>query len=62
MPKIVVRAVMARLLSALPLFFTSVEELKGFVLGSLTACSDQAEKAVCADLIRQIMESGDALV
>lgn len=61
-PKVLVRAVMAKLLSVLPMFFTSLDEIYQFILGCLTSCSDLAEKTVCVRFIRQIMESEDALV
>ncbi len=62
MPKMLVRAVMAKLLSFLPMFFTTLDEIRQFILGCLTSCTDLAEKTICVDLIRQIMESEDAVV
>ncbi len=62
MPKCVVRAVMAKLLAVLPMFFTSSDEIRQFVSSALAACTDLPEKNASVDLIRMIMENEDALV
>lgn len=62
MPRCVVRAVMAKLLAVLPMFFTSSDEIRQFVSGALAACTDLPEKNASVDLIRMIMENEDALV
>lgn len=62
MPKQVVHALMARLLSRLPMFFTHSDELREFIGGCLSSCTDVAELASSAELIREIMESDNALV
>lgn len=54
MPRLLVRAVMAKVLSSLPVFFGSLEDVKDYVEGSLDSCADEAEKAVCMRLIRQL--------
>ena len=52
MPKVVVRAVMARVLSNLPVCFYSSRELEEYIKNSLGGCTDADEKAVSMDLIR----------
>lgn len=54
MPRLLVRAVMAKVLSSLPVFFGSLEDVKNYVEGCLDSCADEAEKAVCMRLIRQL--------
>ena len=49
------RAIMAKMLSMLPLFVRSAEELEDYVLGSLQACTDEAEKLACLELAREIL-------
>lgn len=60
--KPVVRAIMAKLLSAIPSVFRSAEELREYLFGSLESCSDGAERETCMELIYEIMEIEDALV
>ena len=55
MPKIVVRALMARILSNLPVFFNSISEVEEYIQNSFAACSDMGEKKVSMELIRGIM-------
>ena len=62
LPRQVVHAFMARLLSKLPMFFSHIGELEEFIGGCLSSCTDMAELAASAELIREIMESDDALV
>lgn len=62
MPKCVVRAVMAKLLAVLPMFFTSSDEIRQFIGSALASCTDLPEKNASVDLIHMIMESEDALV
>lgn len=57
--KPVVRAIMATTLSALPICFNSLDEIREYVKNSLGSCSDPAEKEACVDLIHQLMESED---
>lgn len=61
-PKCVVRAMMATLLSKLPMFFLSSDELREFLLGCLSSCTDAAEKSTCIEEILRIMEMEDDLV
>lgn len=60
--KYVIRSVMAQLLSILPMFFLSTEELRQFVLGCLSSCTDLTEKAVCVQSIQNFMEMNNDLV
>lgn len=49
------RAVMAVILSSLPVFFNSLQEVTDYVNNSLFACSDVAEKRAVEEVIRNIM-------
>lgn len=55
MPRVTVRAVMARILSSLPVCFNSVPELEAYVKSSLESCTDTDEKTISMELIRTIM-------
>ena len=55
MPRAVVRGIMARILSSLPVFFNSIEEVEEYIQNSLAACTDADEKIVSMELIREIM-------
>ena len=55
MPRVTVRAVMARILSSLPVCFNSVSELEAYVKSSLESCTDMDEKKISMELIRTIM-------
>ena len=55
MPRVTVRAVMARILSSLPVCFNSVPELEAYVKNSLESCTDMDEKTISMELIRTIM-------
>lgn len=57
--KPIVRAIMATTLSALPVFFVSLDEVKSFIAGSLDGCTDLAEKEACRELLMQLVESED---
>lgn len=49
--KYVNRAVMAHILSELPVFFNNVEEIKDYIYHSLTGCRDAAEKAAVTEIL-----------
>ena len=55
-PKVLVRAVMSKILSRLPVFFDSLEEVRLYVEGGLRSCSDVKEKEISMGLIRMLME------
>ena len=48
------RAVMAHILSELPVFFNNVEEIKDYIYNSLTGCRDMAEKAAVAEILNSM--------
>ena len=54
--KVLVRAVMSKILSRLPVFFNSLEEVRLYVEGSLRSCSDSKEKEISMRLIRMLIE------
>lgn len=54
-PKAVARAIMAKLITLLPLFVRTYQELESYIETSLASCSDSAEKAACVEIIRAIM-------
>lgn len=49
--KYVNRAIMAHILSELPVFFSNVEEIKDYVYHSLTSCRDSAEKTAVTEIL-----------
>ena len=55
-PKVLVRAIMAKVLSCLPVFFESLDEVREYVKNSLVSCTDEMEKAVTMKLIGDMME------
>ena len=54
--KLVNRAVMAHVISALPVFFNNANEIKSYVYSSITGCSDVAEKMACEEIFSTMME------
>lgn len=60
--KPVVRAIMAKLLSSMPVMFHSVEDLREYIQKSLDSCGDEAELGTAMELIEQEMVIGDAMV
>lgn len=61
-PKPVVRAVMAKVLSDLPVYFNSIDEIQEYVRGSLSSCLDLAEKETCMELLEELMDYENKLV
>ncbi len=53
MQRPVVRAVMASVLSQLPMMFRSVDELREYAEGSLLSCTDFAEREACMELLEK---------
>ena len=47
---------MSKILSRLPVFFDSLEEVRQYVEGSLRSCSDGKEKEISMGIIRMMME------
>lgn len=58
----VIRAIMAKILSDLPVFFNSIDEIKAYINGSLESCNDEAEKETCKELLEELMNYEDNLV
>lgn len=54
--KLINRAVMAHILSSLPVFFNNVDEIQNYVYSSISGCSDVAEKTACAEIFAMMME------
>lgn len=54
--KLVNRAVMAHVLSGLPVFFNNTEEIKSYIYNSLKGCSDTAEKSAVTEILRQLQQ------
>lgn len=55
-PRILIRAVMAKVLSCLPVFFESLDEVQEYVESSLVSCTDYMEKAITMKLIEDRMK------
>ncbi len=55
--KMLNRAVMASVLSTLPVFFNNMNEVKDYVMASLDTCRDEAEKLGCIEIINSIIEA-----
>lgn len=62
MPKSVVRAIMAKILSYLPVVFRSSGELEEYIRGSLEGCTDLAEREACMEILSWELMDEDALV
>jgi hypothetical protein len=60
--KLVVRAIMAKVLSVLPVCFRSIEEVQAYMEGSLKSCLDETEKESCRELLEELMRDEDILV
>lgn len=58
----VMRAIMAKVLSDLPVYFHSIDEIKSYIRGSLESCGDEAEKETCKELLEELMEYENKLV
>lgn len=57
--KPIMRAIMATILSSLPLCFNSLDEIRDYIKNSLGSCGDRVEKEASMELLQQLMESGD---
>lgn len=60
--KQVVRAIMAKVLSDLPVYFNSMDEIQAYIRGSLESCLDEAEKETCKELLEELMDYENKLV
>ena len=54
-PRMVNRAVMSRLLTVLPAFLRSYDELENYIAGSLSSCSNPAEKKAAYEIITGLL-------
>ena len=54
--KIEIRAIMAKVLTMLPLFVRNYNELESYIDASLANCTDLAEKMACVELINGIID------
>lgn len=50
------RAIMATVLSQLPVFFNNTEEIQGYINVSLMQCSDIAEQKATVEILKSLME------
>lgn len=55
-PKNINRAVMAHILSELPVFFGNVDEIKNYIVNALGGCSDLAEKAAVIQILNSMVQ------
>ncbi|MBT9779573.1 hypothetical protein GPL15_24140 [Clostridium sp. MCC353] len=62
MKKPVMRAVMAQVLSKLPVCFNSVREIEDYIRNSLDSCTDIYEKETCMELLLDLVESENAYI
>lgn len=53
--RIIMRAIMAKTIYYLPVFFNSHSEVMNYVLYSLNKCTDLAEKYACVEILNEIM-------
>ncbi len=60
--KPVVRAIMAKVLSGLPVYFRSISEIEDYIRGSLKSCLDEEEKETCKELLEELMDYENILV
>lgn len=60
--KQVVRAIMAKVLSDLPVYFGSIDEIGAYITGSLASCLDEAEKETCKELLEELMNDENKMV
>lgn len=58
-PRPVVRAIMATVLSSLPVCFNSLEEIRDYIANSFASCTDSAEKETSMELLQKLMELED---
>ena len=55
MDVMVKRAVMAAVLSSLPVFFNNTEEIQGYINNSLMQCNDEAEQKAVVELVKMMI-------
>lgn len=52
--RLVNRAVMAHVLSELPVFFNNIDEIKDYIYNALSGCRDEAEKAAVVEILMHL--------
>ena len=62
LPRAVVRAVMAKVLSSLPVYLKSLDEVEQYIRGSLENCLDEMEKEICKESLGDLIEDENMLV
>lgn len=62
LPKPVARAVMATVLSNLPVMFKDSLEIEEYICASLESCTDLAEREACLELLEQELMDADVVV
>lgn len=62
MPRTVVRAVMAKVLSSLPVYLKSLDEVEQYIRGNLENCLDEKEKEICKESLGDLIEDENMLV
>ncbi len=55
LPRMMNRAVMAKILTMFPLFIREYQELEAYVSGSLSSCTDAAEKIACLEIMDDLL-------
>ena len=50
------RAIMAKILSNIPVFFNTTDEIKEYIQGALSRCREQSELLADYIVIKQMME------
>ena len=50
------RAIMAAVLSSLPVFFNNIDEIQAYINVALVQCRDKAEQIACVKVMKMIME------
>lgn len=56
MSRVEIRAIMAKVITMLPLFVRNYKELESYIDSSLSNCTDLAEKMACVELINDMIE------
>lgn len=56
MESMVKRAIMASVISSLPVFFNDTKEIQDYINSSLMACSDEAEMKACVEIIKAVVK------
>ena len=55
LPRVMSRAVMAKVITMFPLFIREYQELEDYVKSSLASCSDEAEKVACLEILDELL-------